>query len=96
MYREDTWHGLLELLKQISILFIPILTRIHTGDVFLGSENVVKYARENLYIVKTLKEFQYIDEEGKDQGSNGELRMWIVTRSDGRVMVKGTDLQDVY
>ncbi|KAG0204752.1 hypothetical protein BGX28_003414 [Mortierella sp. GBA30] len=36
----------------------------------VGSENVVKYARENLYIVKTLKEFQYIDEEGKDQGSN--------------------------
>ncbi|KAG0040715.1 hypothetical protein BGZ83_002447 [Gryganskiella cystojenkinii] len=36
----------------------------------VGSESVVKYARENLYIVKTLKEFQYIDEEGKDQGSN--------------------------
>ncbi|KAF9542658.1 hypothetical protein EC957_001792 [Mortierella hygrophila] len=35
-----------------------------------GSESVVKYARENLYIVKTLKEFQYIDEDGKDQGSN--------------------------
>lgn len=27
---------------------------------------------ENLYIVKTLKEFQYVDEEGKDQGANGE------------------------
>ncbi|KAG0287455.1 hypothetical protein BGZ98_004636, partial [Dissophora globulifera] len=36
----------------------------------VGSESVVKYAQENLYIVKTLKEFQYIDEEGKDQGSN--------------------------
>ncbi|KAF9901343.1 hypothetical protein BX616_002287, partial [Lobosporangium transversale] len=36
----------------------------------VGSENVVRYARENIYIVKTLKEFQYIDEEGKDQGSN--------------------------
>ncbi|KAF9107230.1 hypothetical protein BGX29_006916 [Mortierella sp. GBA35] len=36
----------------------------------VGSESVVRYARENLYIVKTLKEFQYIDEEGKDQGSN--------------------------
>ncbi|KAF9403026.1 hypothetical protein BGZ94_004738, partial [Podila epigama] len=34
------------------------------------SENVVRYARENLYIVKTLKEFQFIDEDGKDQGSN--------------------------
>ncbi|KAG0329236.1 hypothetical protein BG004_002370 [Podila humilis] len=36
----------------------------------VGSENVVRYARDNLYIVKTLKEFQYIDEDGKDQGSN--------------------------
>ncbi|GAA5894302.1 hypothetical protein JCM5296_005132 [Sporobolomyces johnsonii] len=35
-----------------------------------GSENVVQYFRENLYIVKTLKEFQYIDEFGKDQGAN--------------------------
>ncbi|GAA6061033.1 hypothetical protein JCM10212_004607 [Sporobolomyces blumeae] len=35
-----------------------------------GSENVVHYFRENLYIVKTLKEFQYIDEFGKDQGAN--------------------------
>ncbi|KAF9100642.1 hypothetical protein BGX27_000311 [Mortierella sp. AM989] len=36
----------------------------------VGSENVVRYARDNLYVVKTLKEFQYIDEDGKDQGSN--------------------------
>lgn len=35
-----------------------------------GSDNVVAYARENLYVVKTLREFQYIDEDGKDQGVN--------------------------
>ena len=35
-----------------------------------GSENVVVYFRDNIYIVKTLKEFQYVDEEGKDQGAN--------------------------
>ncbi|KZT63040.1 ENTH-domain-containing protein, partial [Daedalea quercina L-15889] len=35
-----------------------------------GSENVILYFKENLYIVKTLREFQYIDEEGKDQGAN--------------------------
>lgn len=28
------------------------------------------YFRDNIYVVKTLKEFQYIDEEGKDQGAN--------------------------
>lgn len=35
-----------------------------------GSENVVIYFRDNLYLVKTLKEFQFIDEYGKDQGAN--------------------------
>ena len=36
-----------------------------------GSEDVVNYAKTNLYVVKTLTEFQYIDEDGKDQGLNG-------------------------
>lgn len=51
----------------------PISGPLLCLHVFLivGSENVVRYARDNLYIVKTLKEFQYIDEDGKDQGSNG-------------------------
>ncbi|KAF5352903.1 hypothetical protein D9758_007886 [Tetrapyrgos nigripes] len=35
-----------------------------------GSENVVIYFRDNIYIIKTLKEFQFLDEEGKDQGAN--------------------------
>ncbi|KIK93931.1 hypothetical protein PAXRUDRAFT_33803 [Paxillus rubicundulus Ve08.2h10] len=35
-----------------------------------GSENVVLYFRDNLYIIKTLKEFQYVDEDGKDCGAN--------------------------
>ncbi|VDB91941.1 unnamed protein product [Peniophora sp. CBMAI 1063] len=35
-----------------------------------GSENVVIYFRDNIYIIKTLKEFQYVDEYGKDQGAN--------------------------
>jgi epsin len=36
-----------------------------------GSEAVIAYAKDNLYVVKTLKEFQYIDDEGRDQGMNG-------------------------
>lgn len=28
------------------------------------------YFRDNIYIIKTLKEFQYIDEDAKDQGAN--------------------------
>lgn len=35
-----------------------------------GSENVVMYFRDNIYVVKTLKEFVYVDEEGKDVGAN--------------------------
>jgi len=35
-----------------------------------GSENVVLYFRDNIYIIKTLKEFQYLDEDGKDCGAN--------------------------
>ncbi|KZT57966.1 ENTH-domain-containing protein [Calocera cornea HHB12733] len=35
-----------------------------------GSENVVIYFKDNAYIVKTLKEFQFIDEYSKDQGAN--------------------------
>lgn len=36
-----------------------------------GSELVVSWARSNLYIIKTLREFQYVDEDGKDVGQNG-------------------------
>ena len=35
-----------------------------------GSENVVIYFRDNIYIIKTLKEFQYVDDYSKDQGAN--------------------------
>lgn len=35
-----------------------------------GSENVVIYFKDNIYVVKTLKEFQFIDEDEKDQGAN--------------------------
>ncbi|KAI0801523.1 hypothetical protein C8Q74DRAFT_498496 [Fomes fomentarius] len=35
-----------------------------------GSENVILYCRENLYEIKTLREFQYIDDDGHDQGVN--------------------------
>lgn len=35
-----------------------------------GSELVVTWARKNIYIVKTLREFQYVDEDGRDVGQN--------------------------
>ena len=39
-----------------------------------GSENVVIYFRDNIYIIKTLEEFQYVDEFGKDCGTNVRLK----------------------
>lgn len=38
-----------------------------------GSELVVTWAVKNVYIIKTLREFQYIDEDGRDVGQNGKV-----------------------
>ncbi|KAL5606293.1 hypothetical protein BROUX41_002708 [Berkeleyomyces rouxiae] len=35
-----------------------------------GSIKVVSWAQANIYIIKTLREFQYMDEEGRDVGQN--------------------------
>ncbi|GCB86105.1 hypothetical protein scyTo_0026822 [Scyliorhinus torazame] len=35
-----------------------------------GSERVAQQCRENIYAVQTLRDFQYIDRDGKDQGLN--------------------------
>ena len=39
-----------------------------------GSERVVTWARQNMYIIKTLREFTYTDEESRDVGQNGGSR----------------------
>ena len=47
-----------------------------------GSELVVTWAHKNIYIIKTLREFQYIDEDGRDVGQNGEIigiRLMVLT-----------------
>lgn len=36
-----------------------------------GSELVVTWARKNIFVVKTLREFQYLDEDSRDVGQNG-------------------------
>ncbi|CCG81784.1 EH domain binding protein epsin 2 [Taphrina deformans PYCC 5710] len=36
----------------------------------MGSENVVLWGKDNIYLIKTLREFIYIDDDGKDQGHN--------------------------
>jgi epsin len=38
-----------------------------------GSELVVTWGKQNLFVIKTLREFQYIDEDGRDVGQNGRF-----------------------
>lgn len=42
-----------------------------------GSEHVVTWSRKNIYIIKTLREFQYIDEDQRDVGQNGKTTMHL-------------------
>ncbi|KAK9235789.1 hypothetical protein V1525DRAFT_250584 [Lipomyces kononenkoae] len=46
----------------------------------VGSEDVVHWSKENMYIIKTLREFQYIDEENNDQGMNVRTKAKEITR----------------
>ncbi|KAK9374570.1 uncharacterized protein V1513DRAFT_445293 [Lipomyces chichibuensis] len=45
----------------------------------VGSEEVVRWSKDNIYIVKTLREFQYIDEENKDQGMSVRTKAKEIT-----------------
>jgi epsin len=40
---------------------------------------VIIYFKDNLYVIKTLKEFQYVDEDGKDQGGNVRAKAKDIT-----------------
>ena len=40
-----------------------------------GSELVVTWARKNIYIIKALREFQYLDEDGRDMGHLGMISL---------------------
>lgn len=44
-----------------------------------GSDTVVLWAKDNIYIIKTLREFQYIDDAGLDQGANIRARAKSLT-----------------
>ncbi|KAK9464426.1 hypothetical protein V1512DRAFT_255402 [Lipomyces arxii] len=42
--------------------------------IHVGSEDVVRWAKDNIFVINTLNEFQHIDEEGKDQGQNVRIK----------------------
>ena len=41
-----------------------------------GSELVVTWARKNIYIIKTLREFIYLDEDGRDVGASSKHKRY--------------------
>lgn len=45
-----------------------------------GSELCVTWARKNIYIIRTLREFIYLDEEGRDVGQNSKMVRAIYCR----------------
>ena len=36
-----------------------------------GSQRVVAQCKDNMFSIETLKEFQFVDKEGIDQGTSG-------------------------
>lgn len=42
-----------------------------------GSERVQQQCKENLFSIQTLKDFQYLDKDGKDQGVNSKPAWWV-------------------
>jgi epsin len=44
-----------------------------------GSELVVTWARKNIYIIKTLREFMHVDDEGRDVGASSKTRTHLNT-----------------
>lgn len=53
-----------------------------------GSELAVTWARKNVYIIKTLREFQYVDEESRDVGQDGEFSVNIYVSGELRPNVR--------
>ena len=43
-----------------------------------GSDRVVQQCRDNISSIHALKDFQFIDKDGRDQGANGELHASMI------------------
>ena len=64
------------------MITVPTSTHTHTHQSLIvleyliksGSERVAQQCKENLFSIQTLKDFQYVDKDGKDQGANSELK----------------------
>ena len=56
-----------------------------------GSPKVAKYFRDNIYLIKTLTEFQHIDDNGRDVGADVRVR----ARDLSKLLADDKNLADV-
>ncbi|EFX04550.1 eh domain protein [Grosmannia clavigera kw1407] len=59
-----------------------------------GSEMVVSWSKHNLYIIRTLREFIYVDEEGRDVGQNVRIaakELTALIQDDERLRAERSD-----
>ena len=45
-----------------------------------GSDRVVQQCKDNLFSIETLKDFQFIDKDGKDNGQTGIASFCLVLK----------------
>lgn len=66
------WRHVSKVGRQSILSDILILKALTLLDYLVqcGSEKVTTFAQKNLYLIRTLKEFQYIDDEGADRGAS--------------------------
>lgn len=68
IYISTTWFSrpFLQLVIGCNLCFRQAMTLMEYL-IKTGSERVAQQCRENIYAVQTLKDFQFIDRDGKDQ-----------------------------
>ena len=70
----STWNSDIYMYVCIRLTFPPIFQSLVVLEYLIktGSERVSQQCKDNLFSIQTLKDFQYIDKDGKDQGANSE------------------------
>ena len=70
--RGKMWRHVYKVEPSVTLL-TPQALQVFDYCVHSGSENVVRWGKDNLYVIKSLREFQHIDDEGSDQGANSTV-----------------------
>jgi epsin len=56
---------------------------------------MIIYFRDNLYVIKTLEEFQHVDKDGKDQGGNVRAKARFISsllQDEGLLLTERSEL----